>query len=65
MSGVEVSIKLSPKQAGKLYMQSEQQKEEIARLRAALERIAAYPQTRDDELGYVGCRKVARAALST
>lgn len=31
--------------------------------REALEKIAAYPVTRDDELGYDGCRLLAREAL--
>lgn len=38
---------------------------EIAIMRAALERIAKYPRVSGDELGYEGCRKVAREALKT
>ena len=36
---------------------------EIRRLRDVLERIAKYPRVRGDELGYEGCRQVARDAL--
>lgn len=36
MSGVTVSMKLSPKQAGKLYMKSLQQEEEITKLKGLL-----------------------------
>jgi hypothetical protein len=36
---------------------------EADRLRGALERIAKYPMVRGEELGYDGCRQVARAAL--
>lgn len=39
--------------------------QEVARLRAALERIAKYPRVSGDELGYEGCRMVAREALKT
>ena len=45
------------------YGRYQQAADEIERLRAALEQIARYPQTRADELGYEGCRKLARKAL--
>jgi hypothetical protein len=35
-----------------------------AKLVEALKRIAAYPETRATELGYEGCRKIARQALA-
>lgn len=31
--------------------------------RSALETIAKYPSTRSDEIGYAGCRRIAREAL--
>lgn len=37
---------------------------EIAELVAALERIGKYPRISGDELGYEGCRIVAREALA-
>ena len=37
---------------------------EIAELVAALERIGKYPRVSGDELGYEGCRAVAREALA-
>lgn len=41
------------------------QSAELHRLRTALERIAKYPRVSGDELGYEGCRIVAREALKT
>lgn len=37
----------------------------VNRLREALERIGRYPRVSGDELGYEGCRIVAREALAT
>lgn len=46
-------------------MKDQQEPAEVSRLRGVLERIAKYPVVRADELGYDGCRQVARAALKT
>jgi hypothetical protein len=47
MGGVQVSMRLSPKQAGALYMKSEAQKEELADLRAKLDPRQWTPEMRD------------------
>lgn len=56
--------KLDTTAAHWLQKAHEHQTENTA-LRGALERIAKYPRIRGDELGYEGCRHVARDALKT
>lgn len=40
-----------------------EERSKVGILQSALETIAKYPSTRSDEIGYAGCRRIAREAL--
>jgi hypothetical protein len=48
MSGVSVSVKLSQKQAGELYMRAMRQADRITKLKAALRRIVVLAEESKD-----------------
>lgn len=52
------------KQSAEAGARIDAQAAEIARLRDALETIAAYPHARDQEMSTAAMRKIARAALA-
>jgi hypothetical protein len=54
-----VTFTLKPDDAGRFIAFMD----ECTGYKKALERIAAYPKTPSDELGYTGCREVAKKAL--